>query len=118
LVAFIPKAKEVSEEKKTIAAGKVDDKGKDSHTTKVRAILQCDLCGANRVVCSKNMVDSKDGPTSEDLETLEQRFEEDGYFCGMDINGGKLHSRPLCFAAILLNLNTITQLLVQRVAGL
>ena len=45
------------------------------------------------MVYSQNMVNSKDGPTSKDLEDLEQRLERDGYTCGMDIKGGKLYCR-------------------------
>ena len=45
---------------------------------------------------------SKDGPTSNVLVNLEQRLEHDGYICGMDIKGGKLHCRreALCGHAI------------------
>ena len=89
---FIPKAKAPSNEKKA-TAGKLEDKSRHFHTTKVRAVYRCVSCGASRVVYSQHMVNSKDGPTSNDMEDLEQRLERDGYTCGMDIKGGKLYCR-------------------------
>ena len=93
LVAFIPKTRVMNEEKKTIAAGKKDDKVNKFHTTQVRLVARCGSCGANRVVCSQHMVNTKNGPTSGELESVELKLERDGFVCGMDIKGGKFYSR-------------------------
>ena len=46
----MPAVKEDSEEKKVIKRSRVHDQGRSFIATKVRAIVDCDSCGAKRVI--------------------------------------------------------------------
>ena len=76
-----------TEEKKAVAEAKAKDKQHDFHATKVRATADCSLCGAVRVICSKNKVGSPGGPTEKNLEDLQRSLENNGYACGRKVKG-------------------------------
>ncbi len=95
-MAFIPIAKKDSVEKKSIDASKKLDKGRKFNATKVRATIDCDSCGAPRVIYSDHAIGKANGPSKQQLEDLMATL-ENGYICGNAINaeGGFYVKRQL-----------------------
>eukprot|EP00957_Ditylum_brightwellii_P111580 8510830-Ditylum_brightwellii.AAC.1 len=68
-----------------IANSKKFDSHHMFHTSKVRATVSYDTCGAERVIYSDHMVGSKNGPSQDHLDNLLALL-ENGYICGNSIN--------------------------------
>ena len=88
LLSVIPNAKATTVEKKIMEERKKKDKHNTFNATKVRAVADCDVCGASRAVLSAKKVGTSDGPSEQDLKDLEQSLENNGYICGNKIKGG------------------------------
>ena len=67
----------------------------DFNWSKLRYILICDECNAQRCVFSKFAIGNAKGPTKKDMAVLEKYVEEHGYRCGDAVriySGGKMEA--------------------------